>query len=161
MGLDLRMGKLRRSRRFGRWLVRADAVGLPFGDASFDAVVASQLVERVPPAGTPSARWSGCCARVAGSIVATPDYGRRRWRFLGALYNRIVPGAGDQPPLARYSRRRLIEEVESRGLSLDAERDILGAEMILVLQEAGGRVENLSARPRNRPLERTNATIET
>ncbi len=68
-------------------------------------------------------------------ILATPDYGRRRWRFLGALYDRIVPGAGHQPPLARYSRRRLIDEVEARGLHLEAERDILGAEMILAFRK--------------------------
>jgi dolichol-phosphate mannosyltransferase len=138
VGVDLSRAKLRRSRRFGRSLVQADAVGLPFRQASFDAVVASQVVERVPPGGHALKEMARVLRPGGRLILATPDYGRRRWRFLGALYNRIVPGAGDQPPLARYSRRRLIEDVESRGLRLDAERSILGAEMILVFQKGDG-----------------------
>jgi len=135
VGLDLLIGKLRRARRFERPLVRADALGLPFRDGVFDAVVASQLVELVPPGGhglTEMARVLGSGGRL---ILATPDYGRRRWRFLGALYSRIVPGAGDHPPLARYSRHQLVDEVESRGLTLEAERHILGAEMILAFRK--------------------------
>lgn len=135
VGLDLLTRKLRRSRRFDRSLVRADALGLPFGDGIFDVVVASQVVESVPPGGHALAEMVRVLRPGGRLILATPDYGRRRWRFLGALYNQIVPGAGDQPPLARYSRRRLVDEVESRGLRLEAERDILGAEVILAFRK--------------------------
>ncbi len=131
VGLDLLVGKLRRARRFGRSLVQADAVGLPFRDGAFDAVVASQVVERLPPGGHALTEMARVLRPGGRLILATPDYGRRRWRFLGALYSRIVPGAGDHPPLARYSRPQLVAEVESRGLTLDDERHILGAEMIL------------------------------
>jgi len=136
VGLDLLIGKLRRARRFERPLVRADAVGLPFRNGVFDAVVASQLVELVPSGGhalTEMARVLGPGGRL---VLATPDYGRRRWRLLGTLYSRIVPGAGDHPPVARYSRRQLVDEVASRGLTLEAERHILGAEMILSFRKA-------------------------
>ena len=132
VGLDLLIGKLRRARRFERPLVQADAVGLPFRDRVFGAVVASQLVELVLPGGHALTEMARVLRPGGRLILATPDYGRRRWRFLGALYSRIVPGAGDHPPLARYSRRQLVDEVESRGLKLEAERHILGAEMILV-----------------------------
>jgi SAM-dependent methyltransferase len=135
VGLDTLPGKLRRARRFDRALVRADAVGLPFPEARFDAVVASQLVELVPPGGRALAEMVRVLRPGGRLIVATPDYGRRRWRFLGALYSRIVPGAGDHPPRARYSHRRLVEEAESRGLSLESERGILGAEMILAFRK--------------------------
>jgi ubiquinone/menaquinone biosynthesis C-methylase UbiE len=133
--VDLRVGKLRRARRFGRALVRADAVGLPFRDRAFDAVVASQLVERVPPGGHALTEMARVLRPGGRLVVATPDYGRRRWRFLGALYSRIVPGAGDHPPRARFSRRQLVDEVVSHGLELDAERHILGAEMILAFRK--------------------------
>ena len=135
VGVDLLMGKLRRSRRFGRRLVQASALALPFGDGSFECVVASQLVELVPPAGGVLAELSRVLRPGGRLILATPNYGRRRWRFLGSLYARIVPGAGDHPPLGRYSRRRLVEEVEHVGLTLEAERHILGAEMILAFRK--------------------------
>jgi ubiquinone/menaquinone biosynthesis C-methylase UbiE len=129
------MGKLRRARRFSRPLVRADATGLPFRHGAFDAVVASQLVELVPPGGHALTEMARVLRPGGYLIVATPDYGRRRWRLLGAFYSRIVPGAGDHPPLARYSRRQLVDEVASRGLTLEAERHILGAEMILAFRK--------------------------
>jgi ubiquinone/menaquinone biosynthesis C-methylase UbiE len=110
-------------------------VGLPFPDACFDAVVASQLVELVPPGGRALAEMVRVLRPGGRLIVATPDYGRRRWRFLGALYSRIVPGAGDHPPRARYSHHRFVEELESRGLSREAEHGILGAEMILAFRK--------------------------
>ena len=55
----------------------------------------------------------------------------------GRLYSRIVPGAGGTPPLVRYSRQRLVDEVEGRGLALEAVREILGAEMVLVFRKGG------------------------
>jgi dolichol-phosphate mannosyltransferase len=131
VGVDVLMGKLRRARRFERGLVRADAEALPHRDGAFDGVVASQLVEDVPPDGKVLDEMIRVVRPGGRLILATPDYGRRRWRVLGALYRRIVPGAGDHPPRVRYSRRRLVEEMESRGLRLEAERHILGAEMIL------------------------------
>ena len=138
VGVDLLMGKLRRSRRYGRGLVQALAPSLPFRDGSFDAVVASQLIELVPPDGYTLGEMSRVLRPGGRLILATPDYGRRRWRLLGALYARIVPGAGDRPPLVRYSHRRLVDEVESRGLTLEAERNILGAEMILSFRKGEG-----------------------
>jgi dolichol-phosphate mannosyltransferase len=135
VGLDRLMGKLRRARGFSRPLVRADATGLPFRDGAFDAVVASQLVERLPPGGHALTEMVRVLRPGGRLVLASPDYGRRRWRLLGALYSRIVPGAGDHPPLVRYSRRQLVDEVASRGLTLEAQRHILGAEMILAFRK--------------------------
>jgi SAM-dependent methyltransferase len=135
VGLDILTGKLRRSRRFGRPLVRASALRLPFGDGAFACVVSSQLIELVSPAEDALGEWARVLAPGGRLILATPDYGRRRWRFLGALYSRIVPGAEGTPPLARYSRSRLVDAVQARGLTLEAVREILGAEMVLVFRK--------------------------
>jgi dolichol-phosphate mannosyltransferase len=135
VGLDVLMPKLRRARRFGRPLVQASASRLPFPDGTFDCVVASQLIELVPPEEDALAEMSRVVRTGGRLVLSTPDYGRRRWRLLGALYSRIVPGAVWTPPLARYSRRRLVDGVEGRGLKLDAARDILGAEMILAFRK--------------------------
>jgi dolichol-phosphate mannosyltransferase len=135
VGLDILIGKLRRSRRFGRPLVQASAARLPFSSGAFDSVVASQVIELVPPEEDLLAEMARVLRPGGRLILATPDYGRRRWRVLGALYSRIVPGAVWTPPLARYSRRRLVEEIQARGLTLEAVRDILGAEMILAFRK--------------------------
>lgn len=135
VGLDLRSGKLRRSRRFGRPLVQAAALQLPFGDEAFACVVSSQLIELVAPAEDARGEWARVLAPGGRLILATPDYGRRRWRVLGALYSRIVPGAEGTPPLVRYSRSRLVAAVQAQGLTLEAVRDILGAEMVLVFRK--------------------------
>ena len=135
VGLDILKGKLRRAARFGRRLVQASADQLPFRDGAFACVVSSQLVELVPPGADPLAEWTRVLALGGRLVIATPDYGRRRWRFLGALYSRIVPGAEGTPPLARYSRSRLVDEVKGKGLSLEAVREILGAEMVLVFRK--------------------------
>jgi dolichol-phosphate mannosyltransferase len=138
VGVDRVMGKLRRARRFERDLVRADAVALPFPDGVFDGVVASQLIEEAPADGRALAEMLRVVRPGGRLTLATPDYGKRRWRVLGALYARIVPGAGDHPPRSRYSRRRLVDEMASRGMRLEAERHILGAEMILAFRKVDG-----------------------
>jgi dolichol-phosphate mannosyltransferase len=135
VGLDVLMPKLRRARRFGRPLVQASASRLPFSDGTFDCLVASQLIELVPPEEDVLAEMSRVVRPGGLLILATPDYGRRRWRVLGALYSRIVPGAVWTPPLARYSRPRLVDAVRDRGLTLEAARDILGAELILAFRK--------------------------
>ncbi len=135
VGLDILQGKLRRSRRFGRHLVQASSLRLPFADGAFSCVVSSQLIELVPPGENALGEWARVLAPGGRLILATPDYGRRRWRFLGALYSRIVPGAEGTPPLARYARSRLVDAVQARGLTLEAVREILGAEMVLVFRK--------------------------
>lgn len=135
VGLDVLMGKLRRARRFGRPLVQASASGLPFGDGAFRCLVSSQLVELVPPAEGALDEWARVLAPGGRLILATPDYGRLRWRLLGALYSRIVPGAVWAPPLVRYSRDRLVDQASAHGLAFETAREILGAEMVLVFRK--------------------------
>jgi dolichol-phosphate mannosyltransferase len=135
VGLDLLMGKLRRSRRFGRSLVQASAARLPFGDGAFARVVGSQVIELVPPEEDVLAEMTRVLRPGGRLVLATPDYGRRRWRALGAAYSRIVPGAVGTPPLIRYTRRRLVAELEAKGLTLEDVREILGAEMILAFRK--------------------------
>jgi hypothetical protein len=69
-------------------------------------------------------------------ILATPDYGRWPWLLLGALYQRLVPGAGASLYRARYAGRELVAELAGLGFELEATRSILGAELILVFRKA-------------------------
>ena len=47
IGLDVQQNKLRYMRRYGVPLVRGSIFALPFGDATFDCVVCSQVIEHI------------------------------------------------------------------------------------------------------------------
>lgn len=132
VGVDLLIRKLRHARRFGRPLAQASALGLPFRDSSFGCVVGSQLLEALPRGSGALAEMVRVLAPGGRLILATPDYGSRPWILLGALYQRLVPGAGASPHLARYTRRELVEALGALGYELEAARSILGAEVVLV-----------------------------
>ncbi len=136
MGLDLSIRKLRHARRFDRRLVQASALRLPFGDAAFERVLSSNLVELVPRDGRALDELVRVLAPGGRLVLATPDYGRWLWILVGALYERLVPGAGASRHLARYARRELVGELAGRGLALETARSILGAEVILAFRKA-------------------------
>jgi dolichol-phosphate mannosyltransferase len=131
VGVDISAGKLRHARRFGRPLVRASALALPFRDGVFDCVVGSELVELLPRGAPVLAEMSRVLAPEGRLVLATPDYGRWRWRLLGALYSWVVPGAGETRHRARYSLPRLVEELSRHGLVPERAASILGAERVL------------------------------
>ena len=125
--MDLLIRKLRHARRFGPHLVQASALGLPFRAASFECVVSSQLLEALPRGTGALAELGRVLAPGGRLILAMPDYGRWLWVLLGALYERLVPGAGASPNRARYTRRELVGELAGLGYELEATRSILGS----------------------------------
>jgi dolichol-phosphate mannosyltransferase len=139
VGVDLLLRKLRHARRFGPHLVQASALGLPFRAGSFECVVSSQLLEALPRGTGALAELGRVLAPGGRLILAMPDYGRWLWLLLGALYERLVPGAGASPNRARYTRRELVGELAGLGYELEATRSILGAELILAFRKAGSR----------------------
>jgi len=139
VGVDLLLRKLRHARRFGPHLVQASALGLPFRAGCFECVVSSQLLEALPRGAGALAELGRVLAPDGRLILAMPDYGRWLWVLLGALYERLVPGAGASPNRARYTRRELVSELAGLGYELEATRSILGAELILAFRKAGSR----------------------
>lgn len=138
VGVDLLMRKLRHARRFGRRLVQASALGLPFRDGAFGCVLSSQLLPLLPrDARALDEHWR-VLAPGGLLILATPDYGRWHWVLLGALYERLVPGAGASRHLARHTRRELVADLALRGGVLEKARSIFGAELILAFRKPGG-----------------------
>jgi dolichol-phosphate mannosyltransferase len=137
VGVDRLATKLRRARRFGRPLVRASALRLPFRDGAFACVVAAGLVEAEPRGSGLLAELARVVAPGGRLVLSTPDYGRRRWRFAAALYSRIVPGASRSGHRARYTRDDLVAALRERALAPEAEGSILGAERVLAFRKAG------------------------
>jgi len=136
VGLDVLIRKLRHARRFDRRLVQASALRLPFRDGAFERVLCSNLLELVPRDGKALDELVRVLAPGGRLILATPDYGRWLWILAGALYERLVPGAGATRHLARYTRRELVAELAGRGCALETARSILGAEVILAFRKS-------------------------
>jgi dolichol-phosphate mannosyltransferase len=137
VGVDILIRKLRHARRFDRPRVQASALRLPFRDAAFGQVLCSNLLELVPRDGRALDELVRVLAPGGRMILATPDYGRWAWVLAGALYERLVPGAGATRHLARYTRRALVADLALRGCVLEASRTILGTEMVLAFRKAG------------------------
>jgi SAM-dependent methyltransferase len=136
VAVDLHPGKLRYARRYGRQLVQAAAVRLPFRDAQFPGVVCSQLLDHVvrDPAGV----LDELCRvlQPGGRLVLDMlDYGQWQWHVIERIYRRIAPGADDDLHRARFAKAELVDELSARGLLLEATRAILRSELILAFRK--------------------------
>jgi len=131
LGLDISQPKLRFLRRTNARLVRATCSALPFADASFDAVVNSQLIEHIPY-DREIFREMNRVLRSGGTlVVGTPDYGRLVWRITEAIYKFVLPyGYGDDH-ITHYSRFRLTEELAKAGFAILDYRYVGGGELIM------------------------------
>ena len=116
VGLDVQMRKLRHARRFGRPLVQGSILRLPFADGAFPCVLCSEVIKHVPK--DPAVIDELCRVLAPGGrlVLGTPDYARREWRFIEALYRRFAPGGYADEHIAPYTRRELIDLLQVRGL---------------------------------------------
>ncbi len=157
VGLDILARKLRYARRFGRPLVRASALALPFPDGAFPCVVCSQVIEHIPagpaggggpvpgpaddrPAGPPPVleELDRVLAPGGRLVLGTPDYSRWEWRLTEALYKRAAPNAYADEHVTHYTRAGLIERFTRRGYVLEETRYILRGELILAFRKGIG-----------------------
>ncbi len=135
VGLDIVLAKLRYAKRYGNPLVHGSIFALPFKDASFDAVICSEVIEHVPA----DARVFDELERVLKPggrlILGTPDYDRWRWRALEWLYGRLSPGGYADEHITQFGRRNLSLYLEARGMAIEAVEYVGGSEMILDLRK--------------------------
>ena len=131
VGLDSNADKLRYMRRPARCLVNAAVEALPFPDAAFEVIVASQLVEHLAPSVEPFAEMARCLQPGGVLIIGTPDYGRWQWRIIKRLYDLVQPGASRDIHAAHYARASLSARLEQRGFVVREYRHIWGAEIII------------------------------
>jgi ubiquinone/menaquinone biosynthesis C-methylase UbiE len=131
VGLDLEPSKLRFLRRTNPRLVRSNCTALPFADETFETVVNSQLIERLPDGAEVFQEMNRVLEPGGTLVVATPDYGRLAWRFTEAVYKLMFPYASGVKHLTHYTRYRLTEELVQAGFAIDRYRYIMGGEMIL------------------------------
>jgi len=136
VGLDSNRDKLRYMRRPARLLVNAAVGALPFPDAAFETIIASQLMEHLAPSMIPFAEISRCLQPDGILVIGTPDYGRWRWRIIKRLYDLVQPGPAGDWHQGRYTRASLCEQLEQHGFVVQEFRYIWGAELIVKARKA-------------------------
>jgi SAM-dependent methyltransferase len=68
-------------------------------------------------------------------VLGTPDYARREWTTLEAIYGRVAPGGYAEEHISHYTKEELVVLFEARGYRLEATRYILRGELILALRK--------------------------
>lgn len=131
VGIDISQRKLRYMRRYGLPLVNGSVFALPFRDGSFESIVCSEVIEHIP-AGTKPFEELARVQRPGGTLVlGTPDYARRSWRVLEALYRLCAPGGYADEHITQYTHEALRPLIESHGYRYIRTDYVFGSEMIL------------------------------
>jgi dolichol-phosphate mannosyltransferase len=134
VGLDIVLAKLRYARRYGNPLVHGSIFALPFKDATFDAVICSEVIEHVPADAKVFDELERVLKPGGRLILGTPDYDRWRWRALEWMYGRLSPGGYADEHITQFGRANLSTYLEARGMAIEAIEYVGGSEMILNLR---------------------------
>jgi len=110
VGVDLSLPALAQARGRGVVAIRADALRLPFRDASFDVVVAGELLEHVSPM---SAAVAEACRvlRPGGTLVVDTIAATRWGRFSAVTIGERLPAG---PPRRLHDPRLFVDRAELR-----------------------------------------------
>ncbi|HPC17035.1 MAG TPA: glycosyltransferase [Candidatus Hydrogenedentes bacterium] len=132
VGVDVRRDKLAFMRRTNHLLAQADGLHLPFADASFDAVICSQVIEHIPEENGRLLDELSRILRPGGTLVlGTPDYDTWTWPILEWLYGKMAPGAYADQHVTHYSYRTLDDALRRRNYEILAHDYVGGGELIV------------------------------
>ena len=134
IGMDRDFRKLRFLRRYQIPLVNGSALALPFKDASFDCVIASQLIERVPSDESIFSEMRRVLRTDGTLILGTPDFATIGWRTIEPIRNVLSPGRDGGK--TQYTRDKLGEILGRHGIAIEETAYIAGSEMILRCRKA-------------------------
>jgi len=115
VGLDVAAHKLRWLRTRHRRLVQASGDALPFADASFAAVINSEVIEHVPDRDEFFTEMTRVLRPGGVLVLGTPDYGRWLWHAIEWVYGALLPGAYAHEHITHYTREELAARLGAAG----------------------------------------------
>jgi len=130
IGCDISMNKLRFKRAPFRALVRADASQLPFADASFEAVVLSEVLEHIPNPFT-ALDEAVRVTRPGGDIVIAVPEDKPWARLIFSVYRLLHPAGYGSRHRSHPTRSVIVTAMKERGCTLAARRGLYGIESVL------------------------------
>jgi ubiquinone/menaquinone biosynthesis C-methylase UbiE len=145
VGMDLALRKLRWLRAPGRWLLQGDLSRLPFPNASFEAVICSEVIEHMPRKDVHLEEFVRVIRPGGLLILSTPDYSRRVWRSLEWIYARVFPGGYVTEHINPYTHDMLQQELEQLGLEVLDCAYVGASEMIFKSRVPAASTVNVSA----------------
>ncbi len=131
VALDIEIAMLRFLRRSNPLRICGSTFQLPFRDASFAAVLSSQVIENVPYQRGLFRELHRVLASGGTLVIGTPDYGRVVWRVVERLYRRLRPNAYGAHHITQYTRHRLLEELAESGFAIRGYRYVFAGELIV------------------------------
>jgi len=135
VGLDILHNKLRYMRRYDVPLVRASIFALPVGDARFDCVVCSQVIEHIPYDDVIFTELARVLRPGGLLILGTPDYATIGWRTIEPLYGFFAPGGYKDEHITHYTREDLIATCRRFGFDLEDVAYVFRSELVLALRK--------------------------
>jgi len=137
VGLDLVLGKLLYSRRYGRSLVQGSAFALPFADSRFPQLICSQVIEHLPAGDGPFREMARVIQDGGLLVLGTPDYSRVSWVIIERLYKLFAPDAYGDEHITHYGREQLVQLMAGHGFRLQRVEYVGGSELICLFEKLG------------------------
>lgn len=136
IAMDVLFRKLRYDRIFRAARIQGSGFELPIRNEAFSCVLCSQVIEHVPK-GRGFLNELVRVLKPGGALVlGTPDYANWQWRFIEAVYERVMPGAYAHEHISHYTKAELVQFFEGIGFAVEEVRYILRGELILKMRKA-------------------------
>ena len=130
VALDVAAHKVRWLRARHREVVQGSGDSLPFADASFAAVISSQVIEHVPDRPEVLGEMDRVLRPGGVLVLGTPDYGRWLWHAIEWVYGAVLPGAYAHEHITHYTREGLTARLRAAGYEVLECRYVGFCEMI-------------------------------
>ncbi len=131
VALEYNRAKVRFLRHRGIPVVHGSAFALPFGDATFDCVISSQVIEHIPFDQVLFDEMRRVLRPAGMLIIGTPDYATWQWRTIEPLYGWLMPGGYHDEHITHYTRAGLEELLARNGFSQEEVAYVARAELIM------------------------------
>jgi dolichol-phosphate mannosyltransferase len=131
VGMDFNLGKLRFLRRYGMPLVRGSTVALPFRDQSFDCLISSQAIERIPYDEVISEEMRRVLKPGGTLILGTRDHATGVRRPVEPADGSLMPGGYKDEHITHFTRAQLTEIVTRYGFAVEEVAYVGGSDLLM------------------------------